>query len=48
MLDMNNLEREMDKLSEMVPCDKPWSAEHAQEWDKISVKEWLDRASWSR
>ncbi|KAL6043836.1 Amine oxidase [Balamuthia mandrillaris] len=47
VLDMNNLEHEMGRLSEMVPRDKPWLAEHAAEWDKISVKDWLDRTSWT-
>jgi len=48
VLDMNNLEREMDKLSEMVPSDKPLEAEHAADWDKITVKDWLDRSGWTQ
>jgi len=35
-------------MSLKVPSDKPWEAEHAADWDKITVKDWLDRSGWTQ
>lgn len=32
---------ELDRLSQQVPLDAPWDAEHAAEWDAITAAQWL-------
>jgi monoamine oxidase len=37
----------MDKMGEEIPADAPWDAPHAQEWDAMTFKEFLDRNTWT-
>jgi len=30
-----------------VPCDAPWKAEHAVEWDQMTMKEFLQQTCWT-
>lgn len=33
----------MDQISEEIPVEAPWNAPHAEEWDKMTCKEFLDK-----
>ncbi|XP_053313442.1 amine oxidase [flavin-containing]-like [Spea bombifrons] len=46
-LDYNNLWRTMDKMGEEIPNEAPWMAPHADEWDKITMKELIDKLCWT-
>jgi monoamine oxidase len=34
-------------MGEEIPADAPWDAPHAQEWDTMTFKEFLDRNTWT-
>ncbi|OCT91672.1 hypothetical protein XELAEV_180147301mg, partial [Xenopus laevis] len=46
-LDYNNLWRTMDEMGKEIPNDAPWMAPHAEEWDKITMKELIDKVCWT-
>ncbi|XP_046990529.1 amine oxidase [flavin-containing]-like [Schistocerca americana] len=46
--DVVRMVRRMDKLCRQVPTDKPWNAPLAQEWDAITVREYLRKHCWTR
>lgn len=31
-----------------IPREAPWRAPHAEEWDKMTMKELLDKVCWTR
>ena len=39
---------EVDQMCKAIPREAPWEAKKAQEWDRISLGEWLDRNTMSR
>ncbi|XP_066033146.1 amine oxidase [flavin-containing] A-like [Chamaea fasciata] len=47
-LDYNNFWRTMDKMGKEIPVDAPWDAPHAEEWDKMSMKELIDKICWTK
>ncbi|KAK3093421.1 hypothetical protein FSP39_015503 [Pinctada imbricata] len=47
-LDVNNLFREIDEMGEEIPVDAPWDAPHAEEWDKMTVKEFFNQTIWTK
>uniref|UniRef100_UPI00358FFB94 amine oxidase [flavin-containing]-like n=1 Tax=Myxine glutinosa TaxID=7769 RepID=UPI00358FFB94 len=47
-LDLNNLWRTLDKMGEEIPTDAPWTAPHAQEWDKRSMQDLLEEICYTR
>lgn len=47
-LDYNNLWRTMDNMGKEIPADAPWSAPHAEEWDRITMKELIDKICWTQ
>ncbi|XP_073523345.1 amine oxidase [flavin-containing]-like [Phyllobates terribilis] len=46
-LDYNNLWRTMDEMGKEIPNDSPWNAPHAEKWDKITMKELIDKLCWT-
>ena len=30
-----------------MPCDAPWKAEHAMEWDRMTMREFLEQTCWT-
>ncbi|XP_063811696.1 amine oxidase [flavin-containing]-like isoform X2 [Pseudophryne corroboree] len=46
-LDYNNLWRTMDEMGKEIPNEAPWMAPHAGEWDKITMKELIDKLCWT-
>ncbi|GAB1302654.1 Amine oxidase [Apodemus speciosus] len=47
-LDYNNLWRTMDKMGKEIPVEAPWQARHAEEWDKMTMKELIDKICWTK
>ncbi|XP_015912688.2 amine oxidase [flavin-containing] [Parasteatoda tepidariorum] len=39
--------RLMDKLSKEIPYDSPWNSPHADEYDTMTFKEFLDKNCWT-
>jgi monoamine oxidase len=38
----------IEKMCKSIPREAPWEAKQAEEWDRISVGEWLDKNTMSR
>ncbi|XP_012498278.1 PREDICTED: amine oxidase [flavin-containing] A [Propithecus coquereli] len=47
-LDYNNLWRTMDNMGKEIPADAPWQAPHAEEWDRMTMKELIDKICWTK
>ncbi|KAJ8407302.1 hypothetical protein AAFF_G00278760 [Aldrovandia affinis] len=47
LMDYNNLWRTMDEMGMEIPQDAPWRAPHAEEWDKMTMKELFDKLCWT-
>ncbi|MBZ3884140.1 Amine oxidase [flavin-containing] A, partial [Sciurus carolinensis] len=47
-LDYNNLWRTMDNMGKEIPADAPWQAPHAEEWDKMTMKDLIDKICWTK
>ncbi|KAJ8256178.1 hypothetical protein COCON_G00200420 [Conger conger] len=46
-MDYNNLWRKMDEMGSEIPTEAPWRAPHAEEWDKMTMKELFDKLCWT-
>ncbi|XP_058042210.1 amine oxidase [flavin-containing] B-like [Ahaetulla prasina] len=46
-LDYNNLWRTLDEMGKEIPNEAPWKAPHAEEWDKITMEQLLDKVCWT-
>ncbi|MGD1238432.1 flavin monoamine oxidase family protein [Mycobacterium seoulense] len=38
----------IEKMAKTLPPEAPWDAKHADEWDRISVGEWIEQNTMSR
>ncbi|KAM9181446.1 amine oxidase [flavin-containing] A [Dugong dugon] len=47
-LDYNNLWRTMDNMGKEIPAEAPWDAPHAEEWDKLTMKDLIDKICWTK
>ncbi|XP_029096326.1 amine oxidase [flavin-containing] A [Monodon monoceros] len=47
-LDYNNLWRTMDNMGKEIPADAPWEAPHAEEWDKMTMKDLIEKICWTK
>uniref|UniRef100_A0A8D0EEU0 Amine oxidase n=2 Tax=Salvator merianae TaxID=96440 RepID=A0A8D0EEU0_SALMN len=47
-LDLNNFWRTMDNLGKEIPAEAPWDAPHAAEWDKMTMKEFINKHCWTK
>ncbi|KAJ7320631.1 hypothetical protein JRQ81_020142 [Phrynocephalus forsythii] len=47
-LDYNNLWRTMDEMGKEIPNEAPWEAPHAEEWDKMTMQELIDKLCWTK
>ncbi|XP_063961702.1 probable flavin-containing monoamine oxidase A [Lytechinus pictus] len=47
LLDLLNFERKTDALSREIPCDEPWRAKHANDYDGITFEQFLARETWT-
>ncbi|NWH64944.1 AOFB oxidase, partial [Geococcyx californianus] len=46
-LDYNNLWRTMDEMGKEIPSEAPWRAPHAEEWDKMTMQDFIDKICWT-
>lgn len=42
LLDYIRAVAKLDRLSKRVPLDAPWSAAQASQWDRMTVRDWMD------
>ncbi|XP_060090152.1 amine oxidase [flavin-containing] A-like [Heteronotia binoei] len=47
-LDFNNFWRTLDEMGKEIPPESPWDAPHAEEWDKMSMKQLIDKICWTK
>ncbi|XP_006902465.1 PREDICTED: amine oxidase [flavin-containing] A-like [Elephantulus edwardii] len=47
-LDYNNLWRTMDNMGKEIRADAPWDSPHAEEWDKMTMKDLIDKICWTK
>uniref|UniRef100_A0A6Q2ZJD5 Amine oxidase n=1 Tax=Esox lucius TaxID=8010 RepID=A0A6Q2ZJD5_ESOLU len=47
LMDFNNLWRKMDEMGSEIPREAPWRAPHAEEWDKMTMKQLFDQICWT-
>ncbi|XP_067109499.1 amine oxidase [flavin-containing] [Osmerus mordax] len=47
LMDYNNLWRKMDEMGAEIPREAPWRAPHAEEWDKMTMKQLFDKTCWT-
>uniref|UniRef100_A0A668AQS6 Amine oxidase n=1 Tax=Myripristis murdjan TaxID=586833 RepID=A0A668AQS6_9TELE len=48
LMDFNNLWRKMDEMGKEIPREAPWRAPHAEEWDKMTMQQLLEKICWTR
>ncbi|XP_049623225.1 amine oxidase [flavin-containing] B [Suncus etruscus] len=48
ILDYNNLWRTMDDMGQEIPSEAPWKAPLAEEWDRMTMKQLLDKICWTK
>ncbi|XP_033099699.1 amine oxidase [flavin-containing] B-like [Anneissia japonica] len=46
-LDVNSIIREIDRIGETIPLDKPWDCPNAEELDNMTWKEWVLKHAWT-
>ncbi|CAL1582569.1 unnamed protein product [Knipowitschia caucasica] len=46
-MDLNNFFRTMDEMGKEIPREAPWRAPHAEEWDKMTMQQFIDRTCWT-
>nr|XP_020639559.1 amine oxidase [flavin-containing] A-like [Pogona vitticeps] len=47
-LDFNNIWRTMDELGKQIPAEAPWDAPFAEELDKMTMKEFINKHCWTK
>ncbi|KAF8784684.1 Amine oxidase [flavin-containing] [Argiope bruennichi] len=47
-MDLNNMFRLIDKMGQEIPANAPWDAPHAEEWDLMTVKDFLKEHCWTK
>lgn len=47
-LDTNNFFRRIEKMSEEIPMDAPWQATHAEEWDRMTMTDFINKVVWMK
>jgi len=47
-MDLNHFFRIVDEFGKEIPSDCPWKAPHAEEWDKMSVREFGEKCLYSK
>ncbi|GFY62167.1 amine oxidase B [Trichonephila inaurata madagascariensis] len=47
-MDINNIFYLMDKMGEEIPAHAPWEAKHAEQWDTMTYKEFLEKNCWTK
>lgn len=47
-MDVNNFFRTLDDMGKEIPPEAPWNAPHAEEWDTMTYKEFIDKTCWTK
>nr|KAG5696501.1 hypothetical protein BaRGS_016540 [Batillaria attramentaria] len=47
-LDFNNILRLFNTMCQEVPVEAPWKAPRAEEWDKMTVQQFVEKHVWTR
>ncbi|GBL97344.1 Amine oxidase [flavin-containing] [Araneus ventricosus] len=47
-MDLNHIVRLIDKMGEEIPANAPWDAPHAEEWDLLTMKDFLKQHCWTK
>ncbi|CAL1301351.1 unnamed protein product [Larinioides sclopetarius] len=47
-MDLNYIIKLIDKMGEEIPANSPWDAPHAEEWDLLTVKDFLKEHCWTK
>ncbi|XP_064007959.1 amine oxidase [flavin-containing] A-like [Pogoniulus pusillus] len=47
-LDYNHFWRTVDKMGKEIPPEAPWNAPHAEEWDKMTMEELINKICWTK
>ncbi|XP_042314148.1 amine oxidase [flavin-containing] A-like isoform X2 [Sceloporus undulatus] len=47
-LDINNFWRTMNEFGEKIPAEAPWDAPNAEQLDKMTMKEFIDKHCWTK
>ncbi|UYV64061.1 MAOB [Cordylochernes scorpioides] len=47
-LDLNHIFKKLDDMGKQIPIREPWTCPHANEWDTMSFKEFLDKECWTK
>ncbi|XP_069673382.1 amine oxidase [flavin-containing] B-like [Periplaneta americana] len=45
--DLRSVVRKLDDMSRQVPKDRPWQAPRAEEWDQVTLKDFIKRECWT-
>lgn len=48
LMDFNNFFRTMDEMGSEIPREAPWRAPHAEEWDKMTMQQLIEKITWTR
>ncbi|XP_053313441.1 amine oxidase [flavin-containing] A-like [Spea bombifrons] len=47
LLDYNNFMRTMDQWGSEIPAEAPWKAPRAADWDRMSMKQFIEKVCWT-
>ncbi|KAF8784686.1 Amine oxidase [flavin-containing] [Argiope bruennichi] len=47
-MDVNHMYKVIDKMGEEIPANAPWDAPHAEEWDVLTVKDFIQQHCWTK
>ncbi|GFS96917.1 amine oxidase [Nephila pilipes] len=47
-MDINNIWRLIDRMGEEIPSNAPWDALHADEWDVLTLRDFLQKHCWTK
>ncbi|XP_060570840.1 amine oxidase [flavin-containing] B-like, partial [Ruditapes philippinarum] len=48
VLDINHFIRTFDIMAKQVPCEAPWAAKKAKQWDSMTVAQFIDKILWTQ
>ena len=46
--DVRSTLAKLQEMTDEVPVDCPWKASNALEWDRITLKDFLDKQCWTK
>ncbi|XP_072301022.1 amine oxidase [flavin-containing] [Eucyclogobius newberryi] len=46
-MDLNSFFRTLDEMGKEIPREAPWRAPHAEEWDKMTMQQLIEKTCWT-